>query len=112
MGIDFVLLHEKLAGIREKFIKAVNKIIEASNGEPFYGKIFLSGDEHLVGLIDNLRVNEYQIMLNLTEERVDVDDKVVRKVKEKKVAFERIKRIEVFKTQNGRPIFVGEEEVK
>lgn len=111
MGIDFVLLHEKLAGIREKFIKAVNKIIEASNGEPFYGGIFLSGDERFVGLIENLMVNEYQIKFNLIEEGL-IENKIVRKTMEKKVAFEKIRRIEVFKTQNGRPMFIGEEEVK
>ena len=111
MGLDFILLSEKLADIREKFIKAVNKILEASDGEPFYGKIFLNDDEHLVWLIENLMVNEYQIKFNLIEERL-VDYKIVRKAKKEKIAFEKIRRIEVHKTQNGRPIFVGEEEVK
>ncbi len=45
MGLDFILLSEKLAGIREKFIKAVDKILDASDGEPFYGRIFLNGDK-------------------------------------------------------------------
>ncbi len=111
MGLDFILLSEKLAGIREKFIKAVDKILDASDGEPFYGRIFLNGDERLVGLIKNLRVNEHQVKFSLIEERL-VDDKVVRKTKGKKVAFEKIRRIEVYKTQNGRPISIDEEEVK
>ncbi len=111
MGLDFILLSERLAGIRGRFIKAVNKILEASDGEPFYGKIFLNGDKILVGLIENLMVNEYQIKFNLIEEGL-VDHKIVRKAEKRKIAFEEIRRIEVFKTQNGRPIFVGEEEVK
>jgi len=37
---------------------------------------------------------------------------VVRKTKGEKVTFEKIKRIEVYKTQNGRPISIDEEEVK
>ncbi len=111
MGLDFILLSEKLADIREKFIKAVNKILEASDGEPFYGRIFLNDDERLVELIKNLRVNEHQVKFNLIEERL-VDDKVVRKTKGKRVAFGKIRRIEVYKTQNGRPISIDEEEVK
>ena len=111
MGLDFILLSERLADVRGKFLKAVNKILETSNGEAFYGRIFLNGDERLVGLIENLRVNEYQIILDLTEEGL-VENRIVRKTTKKKVAFEKIRRIEVFKTQNGRPIFIGEEEVK
>ena len=109
MGINFAPLQEELAEIREKFIKVVNKILEASGGKPFYGKFFLNeNNNYLIGLIRNLKANKNQIVFDLIEERVE-DNKIVRNVKKKKINFELIRRIEIYETQDRKPIFIEED---
>jgi hypothetical protein len=98
-------LTEKLADIREKLASIVEGINTAAGGEAFYVRIFLTNDRRIVGLVDNLKVNEYKILFNLTEDKL-VDGKVFQKVSKKKIEFEKIRKIEVFKTISGKPLFI------
>ena len=102
-------LTEKLADIREKIVSMLEKINTAAGGEAFYARLFLANDRRIMGLIDNLRVNGYRIIFNLTEDKV-VNGKVFQKISEKKIEFEEIERVEVFKTISGKPMFIKREE--
>jgi len=98
-------LTEKLADIREKIVSIVKKINTVASGEAFYVRIFLANDRRIVGLVDGLRVNKYKILFNLIEDKL-VDGKVFQKVLKKEIEFEKIKRVEVFKTVSGKPMFI------
>jgi len=98
-------LTEKLADIREKIASMVEKINTVANGEAFYVRIFLANDRRIVGLVDGLRVNEYKITFTLTEDKL-VDGKVFQKVSKKEIEFEKIRKIEVFKTISGKPLSI------
>lgn len=94
-----------MADIREKIVSIVEKINTVASGEAFYVRIFLANDKRIVGLVDGLKVNEYKILFNLTEDKL-VYGKVFQKVSKKKIEFEKIRKIEVFKTISGKPLFI------
>ena len=102
--VDFAALTEKLAGIRVGLSTLVDKINAAAAGEPFYARITLE-KRHLTGLIENLRVNQYKITFDFTEERL-VNEEVVRKTSRKEIAFEKLRGIEPFRTLSGKSLFI------
>ncbi len=105
--MEFAALAEKLAGIREKIVAIVEKINMEAAGEAFYARFFLENNRRIVGLIDNLRTNEYKIVFNLTEDK-SVDGKVSQKVSKKEILFEKLRGIDIFKTKSGKPIFISD----
>lgn len=105
--MDFAVLQGQLAAIREKFYKLINRIIEESRGEAFYGRIFLINGREIIGLIENLSINEHKITFDFIQEKLVKGKLKVARTK-KAVSFEEIARIDVFKTKSGKPLFVGE----
>ena len=103
--MEFSALAEKLAGIREKIATIVEKINAEAAGEAFYARFFLENNRRIVGLINNLRTNEYKIVFNLTEDKL-VDGNVSQKVSKKEIKFEELRGIDVFKTKSGKPMFI------
>lgn len=108
--MELTNLTTQLAAIRQKFISIIERINLAAQGEPFYARIFLSKDRKIVGLISKLRVNEYKIVFTLTEEKV-IEGKIEQQVSEQKLSFEDIRRIEIFKTLSGKPIFLPDSDI-
>ncbi|MGC9046676.1 MAG: hypothetical protein ACP5IC_00970 [Minisyncoccia bacterium] len=102
-------LTKKLAEIREKITSIVERINTAANGEAFYARIFLTKDKHIIGLISDLRVNRHKIIFTLAEDKL-VDGKIFRKVSKKEIEFEKIQRIELFRTISGKPLLIKSEE--
>lgn len=97
--MEFGNLAGRLADIRKMFTATIEQINAAAGGEAFYARIFFAKDERVIGLISDLKVNEYKILFNLTGDE---------KVSKKEIEFEKIKRIEVFKTLSGKPMFINE----
>ncbi|MBU3901577.1 hypothetical protein KKF25_02950 [Patescibacteria group bacterium] len=98
--MEFGNLAGRLADIRKMFTATIEQINAAAGGEAFYARIFFAKDKEdkrVIGLISDLRVNEYKILFNLTGDK---------KVSKKEIEFEKIKRIEVFKTASGKPMFI------
>lgn len=103
---DLTILQEQLAAILEKFSNYILKIIEATGGEAFYGRIFLINGIELIGLIENLSVNEHKAIFALTEEKF-VEGKTTTTTTQQSIRFEEIVRIEPLRTKTtNRPIFV------
>ncbi len=97
--MEFGNLAGRLADIRKMFTATIEQINAAAGGEAFYARIFFAEDKEdkrVIGLINDLRANEYKILFNLTGD----------KVSKKEIEFEKIKRIEVFKTASGKPMFI------
>ena len=98
-------LTQKLADIREKITFLVEEINAVADGESFYARIFLSGGKRIAGLFSELGVNEYKIIFTLTEDRL-IEGKINQKISKKRVKFEEIRVIDVFKTASGKPMFI------
>ena len=105
--VDFTALTQKLAEIQEKISSLVNKINAASGGESFYARFVLKDNRYLIGLVSNLRMNQYKILFDFTEEGV-INEKIARLKTSKEIKFEELKGIVVFKTLSGKPMFIGE----
>lgn len=103
--MEFGDLTEKLVDIREHLAAIIEKINAVAAGEAFYVRIFFANDRRIVGLVDNLRVNKYKVIFDLTEEKL-VDGKVFQKVSKKEIEFEEIRGIDVFQTKSGKPLFI------
>jgi len=103
--MDFADLTTKLAAIRERIISTVERINKAAGGEPFYARITLE-DRHLTGFVENLRVNQYKLLFDFTEEKL-IGEETVRKKSSKEIKFEKLREINIFKTLSGRPISLG-----
>lgn len=109
--MDFTGLTARLADIREKVVSVIGQINVVAGGEPFYARFFLVKNKHIIGLVDDLRVNGYKIIFNLTEEKL-INKRVNQKISKKEVNFEEILRIEVFKTASGKPMFIEGEKTE
>ena len=107
--MDFADLTAKLAQIREKLVSTIERINTEAGGEPFYARIFLVEDKHVVGLISDLGMNDYKIVFNLAEEKL-IEGKIDRKIYKKMIRLEEVIRIEVFKTASGKPMFISQKQ--
>jgi len=111
--MDIAILTAKLAEIREKIISLVEQINLAGGGEPFYARIFLTADgqpnddQRIVGLFSDLRVEKYEIVFTLTEERLLDGGEVKQEISQQAIELEKIRGIDVFKTASGKPMFIS-----
>ncbi|MEK7172765.1 MAG: hypothetical protein AAB740_02185 [Patescibacteria group bacterium] len=108
--MEFTTPTEKLAEIRLEIVTLVEQINVAASGEPFYARIILENcqsSRRLTGLISNLRVNEYKLIFDFTEDRL-IEEKLMQDASEKEVKFEKLRGIEVFQTRSGKPMFLSE----
>jgi len=103
--MEFENLTAKLAEIREKVTFLVDKINAAANGDAFYARITLRSRQ-LTGLIKNLRVNQYKIIFDFTEERL-IGEEIVRNKIRKKIPFEKIRGTQPFQTASGKPMLIN-----
>ena len=103
--VDFSSIQYLVVRIRESVNALIQKIIDESKGEPFYGRINLVDDERLVGLISDLSVNSSYITFSLTEKKV-VNGQISSTTQNKKITFGKIKSINPFETQSGKPIII------
>jgi len=104
--LEFESLTQKLAEIQGKLVSLVEKINAAAGGEAFYARITLE-NRHLTGLIENLRINQYKIIFDFTEEKL-VDGQIMRKTSKKEIVFEKLRGIEPFQTLSGKHISLGD----
>ena len=107
--MDFADLTAKLAQIREKLVATVEQINTEAGGEPFYARFFLVEDKRVVGLISDLRMNDYKIVFNLVNEKL-IGGKIDREISKKMIKLEEVLRIEVFKTASGKPMFISQKQ--
>ncbi len=104
--VDFTIFHDELAKIRERIVGTIQKINTKTAGEPFYGRVILTDGQCLAGLISDLEVNKYKISFRLTEKTLNEKRQPVSKVLEKKIDFDRLRSIDAFKTELGKPISI------
>lgn len=98
--------------VRSKLLECLRRIREAANGQAVYGKILSvdnGNEDKLVGLINNISVNRHTAKVTLTQEHLDSEGVIIRETTQKVLDLGCLKRIEVFCTQDRRPIFIGEE---
>lgn len=103
--VEFLNIQDLVVRIQKAVNAIILKINQESQGEPFYGRVNLVDDKELIGLISDLSVNSSKITFSLTKERL-VRGKISSRTWRQEVPFEKIKGIDPFKTQSGKPIII------
>ena len=112
MGFNFKIDKGGVEAVKEKLLECLGRIYKAAPGQAVYGKILSvdnGNEDKLVGLINNISVNRHTVKVTLTQERLDSGGVIIRETTQKVLDLGCLKRIEVFCTQDRRPIFIGEE---
>lgn len=109
--VDFKPFHEELTKIREEISERIRDVVKKINSqtknEPFYGRFITTDGRHLIGLISDLRMNKYNLVFNLTEEKLSKKRQIILKTSEQEIRLDALISIDVFKTKSGKPIFAG-----